>query len=579
MATDTTGGGRVDTDAAARMSESAEGANLGRMSRRNVLRAGGAVGLSLPVIGGLSTAVSLAFSASPARAASAGQCVFGVTQEAVNFNPLLYVNTGVESSVEYIVFDALWKIDPSGAFVANLAAEVPSQDNGGISKDGLTWTIKLRSDAAWHDGTPFTAADVVFTLDTLMNPNVTVRSRNGHEHIEHYEAVDDHTVRIKLKESFAPYMVSWQKTSIIPKHILASVADINTAPFNTSPVGTGPFKFKNRVAGSYIEFEPNAKYHAGAPKLTSLVQKYVPDQQSLYVQFQTGEVDIYDLQGIPPLLYQKAKALPGSKILLSASPFVEFIYFNCGKPQFTDKRVRKAIYMAVDKKGWIDAVYYGVPIPTLSYLPPNHWAYNKKLVDPGFDPAKAAALLDEAGWKVGGDGVRAKDGVRLAFTMSTTAGNKSREQAQQLVQQNLKKINVEMSINNMPASVVWGDYTVKSQFDTLMVGWDALLYPDPDYGDRINSKSIPAKGGNGSNYVQYENPEIDDLCAKGVTVVSQTERKAIYDRIQEILLEDMPFAPIFAYELIVGVKDRIHGYEVNPYTPINSWNTGDWSTS
>ncbi len=570
MAIDRSRGQAGDADA---RNISAEPRN--RVSRRDVLRAGGAAGLA---IGGLSGAATLGLPLA-ARAATPGQCVLGVTQEAVNFNPLLYVNTGVETSVEFIVFDALWKIDPSGAFVPNLAAEIPTQENGGISKDGLTWTIKLRDGVTWHDGAPFTAADVVFTLDTLLNPKVTVRSRNGHDHAEHYEAVDDHTIRIKLKDNYAPYMVSWQKTSIIPKHILSSVADINTAPFNTNPVGTGPFKFKNRVAGSYIEFEPNAKYHAGSPKLTSLIQKYVPDQQSLYAQFQTGEVDIYDLQGIPPLLYQKAKALPGSKILLSPLPFVEFIYFNCGKPQFQDKRVRKAIYMAIDKKGWIDAVYYGVPLPTLSYLAPNHWAYNKKLVDPGFNPGKAAALLDEAGWKVGSDGVRAKDGVRLAFSMSTTAGNKSREQAQQLVQQNLKKINVEMTINNMPASVVWGDYTVKSQYDTLMVGWDPLLYPDPDYSDRIVSKAIPAKGGNGSNYVQYENPEIDDLCAKGVAAVGQAERKAIYDRIQEILLDDMPFAPIFSYELLIGVKDRVKGYEVNPYTPINSWNTGEWSTT
>jgi peptide/nickel transport system substrate-binding protein len=131
----------------------------------------------------------------------------------------------------------------------------------------------------------------------------------------------------------------------------------------------------------------------------------------------------------------------------------------------------------------------------------------------------------------------------------------------------------------MPASVVWGDYTVKSQYDTLMVGWDALLYPDPDYGDRIRSSSIPAKGGSGSNYVQYENPEIDELCAKGVSTVDQGERKKIYDRIQEILLEDMPFAPIFAYQTIVGVKDRIKGYIPNPYVPINSWNTAQWSAS
>jgi peptide/nickel transport system substrate-binding protein len=537
------------------------------LSRREMLLAG----LALP-------AASL-IGMDAAQAASAGQCIVGVTQEAVNFNPLLYVNTGVETSVEFCVFDALWKIDPTGKFTPNLAAEIPTVENGGISKDGLTWTIKLRPDVTWHDGEPFTADDVAFTLDVIMNPKVVVRSREGHEHVEKYAVKDPHTIEIKLKDSFAPYLVSWQKTSIVPKHILSSVPDINTASFNTNPIGTGPFKFKERVAGSYITFEPNPKYHGGAPKLTSLTQKFVPDQQTLFAQFQTNEVDVYDNQGIPPLLYQRAKGLPGSKILLNPNPFVEFIYFNCGKPQFQDKRVRKALYMAVDRKGWIDAVYYGIPIPTLSYLPPNHWAYNKKLVYPGYDAAKAAALLDEAGWKVASDGVRAKDGVRLAFTMSTTAGNKAREQAQQLVQQNFKKINVEMTINNMPASVVWGDYTIKSQFDTLMVAWDALLYPDPDYGDRILSTAIPAKGGNGSNYVQFENKEIDDLCAKGVAATNLEERKAIYDRIQEILLDELPFAPFFSYQTIIGVKDRLKGYEVNPYLTSNAWNTETWVTS
>ena len=515
----------------------------------------------------------------PARAeALAGQCIDAFTQEAVNFNPLLYVNTGIETAVEFAVFDALWKLDPDGKFLPNLATEIPTQANGGISADGRTWTIKLRPGVLWHDGQPFTAADVVFTMDAILNPNIAVRSRNGHDHVAHYEALDDHTVKIVLKDDFAPYLASWQKTSVVPKHVLEKVADMNTAAFNTAPIGTGPFVFKNRVAGDHIEFTANPKYHGGAPKLTSLIQKYVPDQQTLYAQFQTGEVDIYDsIQGIPPQLYSRAKTLPGGHVELTGQPFVEFIYFNCGKPQFADKRVRQALYMAVDKKGWSEAVFYGLPAPTLSYLPPSHWAYNSSLKDPGYNPQKAAALLDEAGWTKGADGVRARDGVRLAFTMSTTAGNKSREQAQQLVQQNWKKIGVEMTIKNMPASVVWGDYTVKSQFDTLMVAWDPLLYPDPDYSDRIVSTLIPAKNGTGSNYVQYENPEIDALCAKGVATVDQAERKPIYDRIQAILLEDLPFAPIFAYEVPVGIKDRVRGYAVNAYTPCNSWNVGDWS--
>lgn len=532
-------------------------------------------------LAGLTVALMALGALRPARAAApSGQVVDAFTQEAVNFNPLLYVNTGVETAVEFTVFDSLWQLDPNGNFLPNLATEIPTQANGGISADGLTWTIKLQPGVTWHDGSAFSAADVIFTLQTLMNPKVAVRSRNGHDHVAKYEALDANTIRITLKDHYAPYLVSWQKTSIVPKHILEHEADINTAGFNTNPVGTGPYIFKSRVAGSHIEFAPNPKYHRGAPKLTSLIQKYVPDQQTLYAQYQTGEADIFDvIQGIPPLLYSRAKAFPGTTTQLTAQPFVEFIYFNCGKPQFSDKRVRQALYMAVDKKSWADAVYYGLPSPTLSWLPPNHWAYNGNLKDPGFDPKKAAALLDAAGWVVGGDGVRAKDGVALSFTMSTTAGNKSREQAQQLVQQNWKKIGVAMTIKNMPASVVWGDYTVKSQFDTLMVAWDPLLYPDPDYTDRIDSKLIPAKYGTGSNYVQYENPEVDALCAKGVSTIGQDERRAIYHRLQEILLEDMPFAPIFAYEVPCGIHDRVKNYAANPYTACNSWNNAEWQAT
>ena len=302
----------------------------------------------------------------------------------------------------------------------------------------------------------------------------------------------------------------------------------------------------------------------------------MPDQQVLFAQFQTGQVSILDLQGLPPELLPRARQVPNKVISPVSTNFVEFIYFNCGKPQFSDKRVRQALYLAMDRKSLIDKLYYGVPQRTLSYLPPDHWAYNGALKDPGYDAVKAAALLDEAGWKVGSGGVREKDGNKLSFTISTTAGNKSRERSQQFLQQNLKAINVDMQINNMPASVVWGEYTVQSKFDTLQVAWDPLLYPDPDYGARIMSDQIPAKGGDGANYVQYQNKEIDELSRRGLAEVDQNKRKSIYARIQEILLDDVPFAPLFVLPLIVGIDKTVKNYKPNPYTAINSWNCNEW---
>ena len=237
------------------------------MNRRDFVRHSGALGLSLPALGGLGFVAGTALSPAPASAAVAGQCVLGVTQEAVNFNPLLYVNTGVETSVEFIVFDALWKIDPDWQIRPQSRDGNPDARKRRHQRRWPHLDDQAAPDVTWHDGAPFTAADVIFTLETMMNPKVAVRSRNGHEHVASYEAVDDHTVQIVLKDDFAPYMVSWQKTSVIPEAHPGDVADINTAPFNTTPIGTGPFKFKNRVAGSYIEFEPNPKYHGGAPKL------------------------------------------------------------------------------------------------------------------------------------------------------------------------------------------------------------------------------------------------------------------------------------------------------------------------
>ena len=231
----------------------------------------------------------------------------------------------------------------------------------------------------------------MFTYETMINPKIAVRGRAGHDRVKELVALDDHTVKATLREPFAPYLVVWQKTSIIPAHLLADVADMNTAPFNTQPVGTGPFKFKARVAGDRIDYEANPDYHGEGPRLKTLVQKYVPDQQVLFAQFQTGQVSILDLQGLPPELLPRAKQVPNKVVTPVSTNFVEFIYFNCGKPQFSDKRVRQALYLAMDKKSLIEKLYFGVPQRTLSYLPPDHWAYNGALKDPGYDPAKAGA--------------------------------------------------------------------------------------------------------------------------------------------------------------------------------------------
>lgn len=543
----------------------------GGITRREFMgtTAKSAVGVSLGV--GMLSELS-----GTARAAKKNVIIFAQNQEAVQFNPLLYVNAGIETVPEACCFDALWDVNEKGQFIPNLAIEVPSEANGRISPDGKVWKIELKKGVKWHDGHPFTARDVEFTYQTIINPKVAVRSRSGMDLIKEFKAVDEYNIEITLNKPYSPFIWTWQDMHIVPAHILSKVPDINSAKFNTRPIGTGPYLFVERTAGSHTVYKRNPAYHRGAPKLEKFIHKYVPDQSVLFTQFKTGEIDVLGTQGVPPERVSEAKKLPEREVLYTPIPNVEFIYFNCGKPQFADPRVRRAIYIAIEKQKWIDQVYYGTVKRTLSYLHTNHWAYNTNLKDPGYDPRKAAEMLDAAGWKVGSDGVREKDGVKLRFSMSTSAGNKAREQAQQLVQQNLKDINVVMEIKNMPGSVIWGEYCTMSKFDTLMVGWNPPVGVDPDYTARCHSKQIPAKYGQGANYVQYENQIVDKLLEEGVTKTDQSKRKEIYFKIQEILFEDMPFAPIFGKAYHIGKKTSVGGYKVNPYTADQQWNVQKW---
>ncbi len=538
------------------------------LSRREVLAlfAGtGAVALLGP-LGGLAGADTLK---------KGGQVVVGLSQEPTVFNPLR-PGIEVDRGVHYALYDSLWRVDERGQFVANLAAELPTMKNGGISKDGLTYTIKLKPGITWHDGHKLTAHDVSFTHDLILNPKFSAFSKIGHDIVASVETPDDLTVRVKLKEPFAPFMTSWSDTFIVPAHLLESVADPNTAEFNTKPVGSGAFKFGSRVAGDHLVLQANPAYHGGAPALERVIMKYIPDLTVLYTQFKTGAVDITGLQGISAEFYAESKSLPGVSILVHPTASVEYIYFNHGKPQFHELAVRQALYHAMDKKAMIDQIYYGVPKPTESYLPPTSWAYNGSLAKHEFNAGKARAILDEAGWKPGPDGIRAKNGVRLSFTNSTTAGNKLREQSQALLQQNWRAIGVDMQINNMPAAVVWGEYYTKSKYDTLMVGVQYSVGSDPDCLNRIGSKYIPAETGSGRNVLQYKNAQLDRALEDGVREIDRAKRRALYLRAQEIMRADLPFLPIFTYARIEGVKAGLVNYKLNSNTFTNTWNMHEW---
>jgi peptide/nickel transport system substrate-binding protein len=379
-----------------------------------------------------------------------------------------------------------------------------------------------------------------------------------------------------MERPYAPYMSILAWTFLVPKHLLDGAADPNATPFNNAPVGTGPFRWGERQPGDHITLLANPHHFEKGPYLERVTFKYIPDLTVLYTQFRTGEIDYIGLQGITPDHYKEAKGLANRNVMAIPQAFVESITLNLGRPQFQDKAVRQALYLAMDKKSIIDDIYYGLPRPTDSFYPRESWAYNDKLPVQTYDPDKAKAILDAAGWKPGAGGVREKNGVRLAFTNSTTAGNHVREQAQQLLQQNWQDIGAAMTIKNMPAAVIWGDYFSQSQYDSVMVGEDFLVGPDPDVTYYFDSHSTPAKGGAGDNTMQYVNPQVDQLLRDGAGTTDQAKRQAIYQQLAGIIRDDLPILPIFQYAMTEGTKAGLNGYKPNINVQVNSWNIAEW---
>lgn len=507
-----------------------------------------------------------------------GQVIVGFSQEPTVFNPhLLHIE--VDEGIHWNIFEPLFGVDENGEFFPALAAEVPTVENGGISPDGLKWRVKLREGVTWHDGTPFTAEDVKYTLELVVDEKFLSARRTGHELVRNLTVVSPTEITWEMASPFAPYpsILAW--TFMVPKHALGSAEDPNTAPFNNDPIGTGAFKWGERVAGDYILLEANENYWGDGPNLERLIFKYIPDLTVLYTQFKTGDIDLIGLQGITPDHFEEAKGLEGKEIVVAPSSAVESFSLNMGRPQFQDLAVREALYHAIDKTTIIDALYYGLPRPTESYMPQESFYYNDALPKHEFNIEKANQLLDGAGWERGDDGIRSKDGVRLAFTCSTTAGNHVREQMQQFVQQSFKEIGAEMSISNLPPAVMWGEYWMMSEWDTVVVGINFMTGPDPETSDYFKSTSINAQGGAGQNTWQMNFPEIDDLLEKGGAQFVPEERRTVYNRIQEIIRSELPLLPIFQYANLRGHKEGLVGYQPNVNVRITTWNARDWRWS
>ena len=521
-------------------------------------------------------------SRAPVAAAQAGEktITMGMWQPIPTLNTLMTAETGNVVSGSRLVLRGLLFLDEEANPVGDLATEVPTLENGGVSSDGQTITFTLRPGVTWHDGQPVTAEDVKFTWETIMNPDSGVVSRYGYDVIQAIDTPDEGTVVVQFESPFAPWQTLFDV--ILPKHVLENETDLPNAEFNQLPIGFGPFKITENVQGDHMSFEAFDGYWQGRPKIDRLFIRFFGDATAMLQALKAKEIDLawqVSLSNIPELQQMESQ---GITTLVVPQPNPEQYAMNRDEsqvPLFADRELRRALSLAVDRQTIIDKLLYGLADIAINPWDQSPWQ-NENLQPVPYDPEQAKQILDEAGWAPGDDGIRVKDGERLSFTHGVTSGNQLRENVQLLVQDNFKQIGAEMVIQNNRSDTVFGSWAaggVLARGDYQMHGFSyPLTNPDPDISNRFACDERPTEESpTGAQRYRYCNPEIDELFAQQAQELDPTKRQAIMDQIQEILHDE--YSQIFLYDSnhSWGLLTRVKNFKITPFAGFQ-FNPHEW---
>lgn len=482
--------------------------------------------------------------------------IFTLGGDVSTLNPILATDSP-SSSVIGVVFSGLIRIDKDLNIIPDLA------EKWKISKDGKTWTFYLRDDVFWHDGEPFTAEDVKFTIESVLDEKVnSVRRSNfiiNGEPVK-VKVIDKHTIAFILPEKFAPFL-SRLGMEILPKHLLYG-KDINTAEFNKHPIGTGPFIFKEWLHGDHVTVERNPKFYRGSPLVKNIIFKVIPNEKTALLALETGQVDE---TSIPPKDYKKYVNRKDIKVFTYDNLIYTYLGFNLDHQIFKDRKVRQALAYATDKKQLIDIIFLGMAKAAYCPQVPIHWAYSEDVYKFEYDPEKAKELLEEAGWIKNKKGILTKNinnkETPFEFTCLVNRGNKQREKAAILLQQQYKKLGIKMKVQVMEWSSLVNILNAPKdkKFDAVIIGWSLAL--DPDAYSTWHSSQYPR----GFNFINYKDKEVDKLLEEGRVTLPKNERKKIYGKLYKLISRDQPYIFLWYPKSIVGVRSRVKG--LSPPTP------------
>ncbi len=458
------------------------------------------------------------------------------------------------SSICGLVYNGLTKLDKDLNVVGDLAS------GWEVSEDGLEIVFKLRTGVTWHDGEKFSAHDVKFTYDMILDPQVACPYVSSYSKIKEIEVVDENTVRFVYRESYAPALLKLGM-GIIPRHLFKRGEDIRRSPYSRKPVGTGPYRFIEWKTGEHMILESNPRYFIHPPRLKRYVYRIIPDQSVQFIELVTGGIDSMDLNPYQ-FLYRSETEEFRSRIAkyryLSQS--YTFIGYNMKDPILADKRVRQALSYSINEREIIDSVLLGEGEPTTGPFIKGSPYYNDSARAYGYDIMKAAMLLREAGWSdVDGSGTLTKDGKELKIVIVTNQGSQVREDAATVIQSQWAKLGIKTEIQVVAWSAFLDQFVDKKNFQAVILGW--TVPADPDIFAVWHSSSA---GEGGLNFVSFSNPDVDRLIEEGRREFDPEKRKLIYRQAHSIIAEEAPYTFLFVPYALPAVNRRVKGIEPAP---------------
>lgn len=507
----------------------------------------------------------------PSQPEFGGTLIRALSGEPVSLQPLYGYSDGAACEVIIHLFPPLVRNleDPEHPGQAKLTPVLA--ENWEFSPSGKELVFKLREGVRWEDGVEVTTADVIFTYLKAIDPTTKTIVHYAFSRIDTVVALDKYRFKVIYKEPFVYAVYRWD-IGLLPKHILEG-KNINTDDFNRHPMGYGMFKFHSWTSNEQIILEANEQSFWGRPYLDRMIFRIIPEAAVQILELKAGNLDLVTRLHTT----QFVQDLAGSAVEKFVNKYKyedTFMYgltFNLKLPLFQDKRIRQAIYYAIDKQSIIDGVQFGMGRLCWGPIPPESWAYNPAIKKYPYLPDHAKELLAQAGWHDSdSDGILDKDGAPFEFTMLSPQ-NEAIQQIVTIVQQHLKAVGIRMKIKVLEWSVYLNTFIAQRNFD-MCVTRGGLAVLDPDLTFEFHSSQIHDTE---YNWATYINPELDRLLEAALKTFDRDKRREYFFAAQAILSEDLPVIYLFMRDSMFATSKRVQGVKPCP-APLGFDYNLDW---